>query len=174
MIYDDEKLAYNFTACSVGYVRSTATNQRIASVHTVERQDEDFEAAVTSAFQYLVEVYGFTRRPLRVTAYERFIEFEKAAVKVVVQQEMGAGAMVSLVAPTSNVPEGRREFGLHELKQEMKRLGVFDSTLTGPADESIAGLARTLEHIGPDVLNGDFSVLFARLRRHTAAVGKSS
>lgn len=129
---------------------------------------------MTCAFQFLVEAYGFTRRPLRVIAYERFVEFEKTTAKVVVQQAIGTTATVSLIAPASIDAGGRREFGLHELKQEMKKRGLFEGTLPDSAEESIAGLARTLEHIGPAVLNGDFSVLFARSRRHIAAIGKSS
>lgn len=135
-----------------------------------------FEAAVASAFSYLTDHYGYTRRPLRVIAYERFVEFNKPAATVIVQQEIGGAPWVTLVALKSVVPGLRSEFGLHELEQEMEKLGRYAPTPVSPANiqESVNVLASTLEQIGSEVLNGNFSVLFTRQQRHVDAVGKNS
>ena len=134
-----------------------------------------FAGRVTAAFDYLVDRYGFERQPLQIIAYDRFVTFEKPGVKVIVQQELGSAPYVTLAAPKSIAPGLRREFGLHELEQEMEKLGRYQRTVASPAtvEESLSLLASTLERVGVDVLYGDFSVLFARLRRHVAAIGKS-
>jgi hypothetical protein len=132
-----------------------------------------FESEVAAAFQYLVDVYGFKRRLIQVIAYERFVEFEKPSAKVIVHQELGGAPAVSLVAPNSIRRGARREFGLHELEQELKRLGLLHGTASSHTNENVQDLARTLQQIGPDVLSGDFSVLFTRLQRHVDAVERT-
>ncbi|HEX6642060.1 MAG TPA: hypothetical protein VF215_13155 [Thermoanaerobaculia bacterium] len=104
------------------------------------------------------------------------MEFEKPAAKVIVQQELGSAPWVTLVAPQSIAPGLRREFGLHELTQELENHRLFERTAAVPGNlrESLELLAKTLERTGTDALTGDFSILFGRLRRHVDAVGKSS
>jgi hypothetical protein len=133
-----------------------------------------FERAVTTAFRFLVDEYGFTHGPLRDEAIERWVRYEKEGTEVVVQQELGSGLFVTLYAPAVEVPGWGRTFGLHELEQEMQRLGHYQPVPAAPAtvEESAAILAGILRKIGKDVLNGDFSLLFARQRRHRAAMGK--
>jgi hypothetical protein len=134
-----------------------------------------FEAAVTSAFKYLSIDYGYIRQPLRVIAYERSVEFNRAGARVIVQQEIGAAPWVTLLAPKPIARGLRREFGLRELEQEMEKRGTYARTSASPAtiQESVDLLATTLAQIGNEVLNGDFSILFERLQRHVDAVGKN-
>jgi hypothetical protein len=70
----------------------------------------------------------------------------------------------------------RRDFGLHELEQEMEKLGRYKRLPAAPVNlhESVRSLAETLKQIGNDVLNGDFGVLLARLRHHVEAVENNS
>jgi hypothetical protein len=78
---------------------------------------------------------------------------------------------VQLEAPVSPIPNGRRSFGMHELEQELERVGRY-RTVAG--SDTVECLAEVLEQIGSDVLNGDFSVLFERSRRHVDAVMRNS
>jgi hypothetical protein len=75
-----------------------------------------FEAAVAAAFSFLVTRYGFTRRRIRVIAYERYVVFEKPGVKVTVAEELWNMRCVQLEAPVSPIPNGRRSFAMHELR----------------------------------------------------------
>jgi hypothetical protein len=158
------------------WIRRILRRANLVGAHAQTVDHQVFEAAVASAFRYLADDYGYTRRPLQVIAYERWVEFDRSDAKVRVQQEMGSGPWVTLTAPNSIARGLRREFGLHELEQEMARAGKYVRASASPANiqESLDVLASTLKQVGTEVLNGDFSVLFARLQRHVDAVGKST
>jgi hypothetical protein len=133
--------------------------------------DKAFEAAVAAAFSFLVTRYDFTRRPLRVIAYERYVAFEKPGVKVTVVEELWNMSWVQLETTVSPIPNGRRSFGMGELEQELERIGRYRPVA---GSDTVECLAEVLEQIGSDILNGDFSVLFERSRRHVEAVLRNS
>ena len=137
---------------------------------------ETFERAVDEAFGFLVIRYEFSRKPLRVIAYERSIEFEKDVAKVIVQQEMGGPPWVTLEAPVSVAPGLRRGFGLHELEQEMQRLGRYQQKPFSPRtlQEALLDLSEILKTIGAEVVAGNFNILFQRQLRHLDAIEKSN
>jgi hypothetical protein len=135
-----------------------------------------FDAAVSSAFRYLVDSHGFTRHPMQLLGRERVVEYEKPNVTVRVQQEIGSAPDVTLLAPKSIAPGLRRHFGLHELEQEMEKTNRYKPVPVAPVSlqDSVNALAIRLSLIGSDVLAGDFALLFARLQRHVDAAGLSS
>lgn len=136
---------------------------------------DDFLLSAAQAFSFLEEQHGFRRSGTDEVGYGRWITYEKPAVKIRVQHELGSAPWVSLETPDPLEPGLRREFDLHELEQEMSKRGLYQKRVTAPASiaESLNELAATLQAIGADVLNGNFEILLDRRRRHVEAVRRN-
>ena len=135
----------------------------------------EFAAAVPFAFAFLENEYGFVRSPKRSISYETWFEYAKPGVTVVIGFEVGTSPHVALEASASPEPGLRREFGMHELEQEMIKWRGYHRRPSAPSSiaEAVTELANTLRSIGGEVLNGDFTILFDRQRRLVAAVRRN-
>lgn len=134
-----------------------------------------FERSVSTAFQFLETDYGFTRRPMEVIVYEAHVDYVSAALQVSIHRESSQAPWITLKSKNAPSWATRREFGFHELEQEMEQAGRYQRRPSAPAtiDESVTLLAARLRECGDDVLRGDFSILFDRLQRHQKASGVS-
>ena len=124
----------------------------------------EFEQEVDRAFGFLQEL-GFSRE---TTDYSRefSVSFMKSPVAVYVIYELGTTPYVILEDRSVQEKRGsghRRQFGLHELVQEL-------AGLDAPLPETVEAQAATLRRLGTSVLGGDFAVLHARQRRLWEAV----
>ena len=138
------------------------------------RRDDYFVLAVRRAFAFLVSEYGFLETNARLESRVACVEYEKVGVKVIVDRELGSAVQVTLQSPMAIEPGLRREFGLHELEQEMKRAGQHTlRPIAQNLEEEVRASATVLRELGTEVLNGDFGVLLERQRRHLAAVRRA-
>lgn len=133
---------------------------------------ESFATDVARDFQFLEEEYGMRREPVQAAAGGAWVIYASAAVRVVVEHELGGhcGVTVQNLRHIKRDPLERGEFDLEELvavagaPRQGRRQDPRSMT------EAVAKAAQTLRSVGAPVLKGDFETLQSRQRKAVEAL----